>query len=508
MKRVLGILLVLIAWVSACNSSKGGESPVVPLPSPPISRDFPLVVDFGVLPEGPINPPVTIGDVVVDGEDIQVEDGAVTITLGTLEVTSPADFRQAAVLVKEMTGSPNTVIEGLDSKGGILTMTTTGTSGDYYYVRLLGPNDGIRKVRVSGQHAKVKKMILARPFQTIKFTSEEFISSSGTVSRIATADFNNDSFADLAVADSITGDVTVLFGNGTGDFLQSEVLSIGVPAIDIEPVDINGDDFVDLLTLGNNELTVFLNDGAHFNSSGVYIFSSQPYDMAVGDFDQDTLPDVAVASQNGLYLMKNLGAGVFGAAQLLTGGDIRAVAITDMNGDFHRDIVLGKAAPDEVVEVWLGDGLGVGAGNFSLYGTNPLLSTPVSIAAIGFDWDDYPDVATLLAGSPNWQTFINDGTGTLYINQAFQATKGTASQFVISDIHNDGFADMAVLDITFNEIDVFVSDLVGNFIIADRESIGSTPTALAAGDINNDRRTDLIFSVVSGKVWIYENTSH
>jgi len=229
--------------------------------------------------------------------------------------------------------------------------------------------------------------------------------------------------------------------------------------------------------------------------------------MAVGDFDHDDLPDLAVATQGGLYLMENLGSGVFGAAQLLTPGDIRAVAVNDMNGDSDQDIVLGKAAPDEV-EVWLGDGLGVGAGDFSLYGTNPLLSTPVSIAANGFNWDDYPDVAVLLTGSPNWQTFINDGSGTLWINQAFQATKGTASQFVMADINNDGFADTAMLDITYNEIDIFVSDLAGNFIIADRRSIGSTPAALAAGDINKDRRTDLIFSVVSGKVWIYENTSH
>ena len=75
------------------------------------------------------------------------------------------------------------------------------------------------------------------------------------------------------------------------------------------------------------------------------------------------------------------------------------------------------------------------------------------------------------------------------------------------DLNNDGFADMAIIDADNNEIAVFVSDLIGNFIIAERIELGGSPSAIVAVDINKDGRVDLIPGFAPSEVRIFVNKS-
>jgi len=503
MKRLAGIagvfLLVLIFGCST-GESKGGDSPVVPMPSPPIAGDFPITVDFGQMPDGPVVGPTEVGPVGVDGDGVEVQGGDIIIEGGSLRVVSPDDFQQAAVLVRELDGYSSTSIEGYDTGDNLLTLTRTGAPDDYYYARLSAADSAIRKVRVTGPNARVRKMILARPFSIIDFRWAGLLPTSWKVSAILSDDFNGDGLPDVAVGDSLTGRVSVLYGNPGGGVADAEVMTCDSPAAAMDSADLDGDAYPDLVTLGK-AVNVYLGAPGGVSSAGSYHVGSDTEGVDIGDLNGDGVADIAVATRAGVFVLGGAGSGLFEDPQLVFATDARAVQVADMNGDERLDIIAAAASPDEVY-VLDNDG----AGNFSISGTYPLPGTPVEMRVARFNWDEEPDVAVLMASSPNWQTLINDG-GALYENQLFQATEGSATVFRMIDINNDGFADMAVIDPENNEVSVFIADIGGNFIIAARWDVDASPISMEAADLDGDSRNDLLVGEESGNVDVYANAS-
>ncbi len=505
MKRLLGIFAVLlIALCFACSTGdiSGGDSPVVPMPSPPIARGFPITVDFGEMPDGPVDGPTEVGSVVVDGDNIEVQSGDIIIEGGTLRVLSPRDFQQAAVLVRELDGYSSTSIEGYDAEGNLLTATTTGAPGDYYYARLSASDSIIRKINVLGPNARVRKMILARPFSIIEFQPADELPILWHASVILSADFNSDDIPDVAVGDSYTNRVAVLYGSSGGGFSGPTIMSCDLPAVAMDTGDFDGDadGRADLAVLGE-KVNIYLSAPGGISSTESYIIGSDTEDIDVGDVTGDGIPDIAVATRTGVYTLAGAGNGFFNNPQFRFAVDARAIRVADVNGDGDADMVIAAASPNELqVRV------NKGGGNFSISGFYALTGTPVQMHVDRFNWDEEPDVAVLMDSTPNWQTYINDG-GILHANQLFQATSGHAAAFEMLDVNNDGFADMAVIDPDNNEVSVFTTDLAGNFIIADRWNVNARPLVLEAADLDSDSRNDLIIGEADGNVNVYRNVS-
>src|SRR5262249_62350933 len=121
-------------------------------------------------------------------------------------------------------------------------------------------------------------------------------------------DFNADATPDPAVAGSagtfpnLTGAVGVLLGNGNGTF-QAPIPSTVVGAPDADSVavgDFNGDGRPDLAVADQLGDTVSLllgkGDGSFAFPPAVYPAGQSPSALAAGDFNGDGLPDLAVAN--------------------------------------------------------------------------------------------------------------------------------------------------------------------------------------------------------------------
>ena len=127
-------------------------------------------------------------------------------------------------------------------------------------------------------------------------------------SDVAVDSFDGDSDPDLAVANYNSGDVSILHGGAGGSFGAPTSYSLGGPApVAIATGNFNGDAYRDVVTANNvnttNRLSVLLGGpsglGAptHYNAGDAFWYY-QADSLAIGDFNGDADPDIAVANRD------------------------------------------------------------------------------------------------------------------------------------------------------------------------------------------------------------------
>src|SRR5439155_18991020 len=118
---------------------------------------------------------------------------------------------------------------------------------------------------------------------------------------------------------------------------------------------------------------------------------------AVGDFNGDGVPDLAVGttSSTSISVLLGNGGGTFQAARFFASGSRpRSVAVGDFNGDGVPDLAVanfgsGTDSDPGSISVLLG------AGDGTFQAAQPFAAggTPVSVAVADFDGDGKPDLA-------------------------------------------------------------------------------------------------------------------
>ena len=69
------------------------------------------------------------------------------------------------------------------------------------------------------------------------------------------------------------------------------------------------------------------------------LLAAGPNSVAVGDFNHDGIPDLAVADSSGVSILLGNGDGTFGARQSYAAGSGGIVAVADFSGDGFPDLV-------------------------------------------------------------------------------------------------------------------------------------------------------------------------
>ncbi|MGQ0720749.1 MAG: FG-GAP repeat domain-containing protein [Candidatus Eiseniibacteriota bacterium] len=144
-----------------------------------------------------------------------------------------------------------------------------------------------------------------------------------------------------------TGALTVLLGDGRGDFRGSPVPLRTVAPGFVVVADVNGDGKPDLAAshLERSELTILTGDG----KGGFEETAGSPFDLghaawhfAVADVSGDGNADVAAAAGDGVRVMLGDGRGGFHPAPgspFATGHGSWQLAVGDVNGDGKSDVV-------------------------------------------------------------------------------------------------------------------------------------------------------------------------
>lgn len=277
----------------------------------------------------------------------------------------------------------------------------------------------------------------------------------------AVADLDRDGRPDVVTANYHGNSVTVSLGIGDGTFRPpvSYPTEPGAETSNLAVGDLNGDTYPDVVATNPNtgSASLFLGRADGTLDAAVRLpvgsLSSGPFSAAIGDFDGDSRQDLAVADMSGRAIVVRLGNGdgTLGTETALPEGGIPAyICVTqDMDVDGRLDVVCANRGSDDV-SVLLGRG--DGTFSFPVVSSTGIGTGPYALAVADFNLDGVPDIVT-----PNYVTgtasvLLGIGDGRFDLPRDAGPTGEFTYGVVTGDFDRDGRPDFAVCNAVSNDV--------------------------------------------------------
>jgi len=311
---------------------------------------------------------------------------------------------------------------------------------------------------------------------------------------ICDGDFNGDGFDDLAVTNNALDSVAVMLNDGTGGFLSTTRYAVGDGPWAVSCSDVNGDGIIDLLSanLNSSNISVLLGNGdGTFASPANYNAGGFPYGVCPIDINNDGAIDLAIPlgyGYNYVSVLLNTGLGQFGSPTLYPAGAWPfAICGADFNGDGYSDIAIGNYSSDSV-SVLLNDGSGA-----PLAQTNYYVGTgPYSVCSGDLDGDGDVDLAAGLYGLSKAAVLLNNGDGTFASATTYSVAGGPYS-IQTADLNGNGAMDLSLANYGQSNVAILlnvVADVTPPAAITDLTATDSSSSSItlkwtAPGDDGN-----------------------
>jgi Bacterial Ig-like domain (group 3)/FG-GAP-like repeat len=225
----------------------------------------------------------------------------------------------------------------------------------------------------------------------------------------------------------------------------------------------------------------------------MYAAGSNPFDLALGDFNSDGKPDVIVAANPPVLLLGN-GDGTLQAAVSI--GTIPSnptgVAVGDFNRDGNLDVVFAVSGG---AIVYLGNGSGAFGAGFAVSSGNTNQNVFARVLVADVNHDGLADL--ILNTDAGISALLGNGNGNF---RAPITSSGTVQFMSVADFNKDGNADLAVTN-GYNSLNIMLGNGAGAFVVASSYSpTEQNLNAVAIADFNQDGFPDA--ALPNGQVFL------
>ena len=514
------------------------------------SGSFAAKVDYGVGTD-PIG--VTIAD--LDGDDkpelIVANNAAVSVSvLKNTSISGSISF--AAKVDFTVNGNPTYV-------------AVADFDGD-------GKPDLAANSQASSLVAVLRNTTVQGAITTASFATKVTFTTDTTPAHVIAGDVDGDGSPDLLTANTAGNSISILRNTATagtidsGSFATKVDFAAGTGAKKVALVDGDGDGKLDVVVANNSAgtISVFGNTATSgtidSNTLGVktdLAAGTAPTGIAIGDFDGDGLPDVAIADDVGtLSLFENTSSGStvsLGAKVDFSLGGITArdIDVADLDGDNRPEVVIPnlnsgtvsvfhniadpptistiaptKAGPGETITLTGTSFSTTAADNHVFFGgtkgtvtaaTTTSLSVEIPIGASN------APIALSVNGrsttsihpfTPSFRGFSQTIDSDFLAPDIDFVTGDTPIHVVVGDIDGDGYPDIVTSDNGDNQISVFRNLNAGATIstasFAAKVSFSTAigPAIVALADLDQDGQIDVVTTNASqDNISILRNTS-
>jgi hypothetical protein len=344
------------------------------------------------------------------------------------------------------------------------------------------------------------------------------------ISQVVSADFNNDGAPDLAGIAGGGGSVTELPGDplNPGKFLAPITFQTASGTTAIVTADFNNDGWTDVAVLHGATVGILLGDpsnpGQFLPETTIPAIAnpirilSQAYSLVTADFNGDGVLDLAVAdgtAEKVTILLGNVAnPGTFlPAVQYAVPGVMNAIAVGDFNGDGLPDLAVASGqlgtfnSGAGFISVLLGDPSHPGAfPNATVVSYLP--AVPNTLVAADFNRDGATDIAFTYPTIPATTNFLPGDPAHpgqfLSPVQVFTALSITPADYMTTaDFNNDGLPDLTIIDGATVEILFNQPATPGTFRSGYTYTLTGGSVSLDAvlgADLNGDEIPDIVLA--------------
>jgi Domain of unknown function (DUF4347)/FG-GAP-like repeat len=380
------------------------------------------------------------------------------------------------------------------------------------------------------------------------FSAPTNINVGNETERVVVGDFNGDTKLDIVVSTSAPTDaggttysISALLNNGTGTF-GSPTNSTAAGSDAIEVADLNGDGKLDLVIAQGSsdpgEIAVLTGNGlGGFSAPTILNVGRYPNSIAIGDFNSDSKPDLAVADfgDSNISVLLNRSTPPYtrndfngdGKSDILWRNDFGSVAVWQMNGatvtsgnltsvpnidaswkaagtgDFNGD---GKSDilwrnTNGAVAVWTMDGATVTASNRT---STPTLDNSWKTAGTGdYNGDGKSDI---LWRNDNGSIAVWTMNGATITSSVLTSTPALDNSWKVagnSDFNGDGKADILWRN---DDGSVALWQMNGAAITASTAvaKLSTDWKVAGTGDFSGDGKADILWRNDDGRVVLWQ----